>query len=171
MKNWHVIQVIGGSEEKVINRIQHEDFHAFLPKRIRIQRRQGANVKIEEPLFRGYVFIETDKSYRSFRLHLHEVIRPVEGFIRLLKYDNEGLETILPEERQFIECFCDKQKVVQPSIGFIEGEKVVISEGPLLGQESAIKRIDRHKRTAELELTLFGQPQRVIVSLEVIEKV
>jgi len=169
-KHWHVIQVIGGQETKVVEKIQSKSFHAFIPKRVRILRKQGKIERIEEPLFPGYVFIETDKEYTHFRLHLEKHIRPVKGVIRLLKHDNEGLETILPHERMFIERFTDTDKLVQPSIGFIEGDRIVVTSGPLMGQESLIRKINRHKRTAELEISMFGREQSVSVSLEIITK-
>lgn len=141
-----------------------------MPKKVRLLRKAGSVERIEEPLFPGYIFIETDKEYALFRMHMERKIRPVNGVIRLLKHDNEGLETILPHERSFIEKFTDTERTIQPSIGFIEGDKIVVTSGPLMGQESLIRKINRHKRTAELEISMFGRVQTVTVSLEILLK-
>ena len=44
-------------------------------------------------------------------------------------------------------------------------------EGPLVGMEGMIKRIDRHKRMAVLEVELFNRISEVKVGLEIVEKV
>lgn len=56
------------------------------------------------------------------------------------------------------------------STGFIEGDKVTITDGPLAGKEAMIKRIDRHKRIAVLNVEMFGECIGVTVGLEVVEK-
>ena len=57
------------------------------------------------------------------------------------------------------------------SIGIIVGDHVVVTEGPLQGLESMIVKVDRHKRTALLEMDFFDRIQTVEVGLEVIEKI
>ena len=168
--HWHVIQVLGGTEDRFIHQIQSENFFAFVPKKIIIFKRNGIVKKVLEPLFRGYVFVETDKDYRSFLEHLNTQIKPVKGFIRLLRKDHSGDETVLPHERAFIERFTDHRRVIDVSMGIIVGDRVVVTAGPLQGLESMIVKVDRHKRTALLEMDFFDRIQTVEVGLEVIEK-
>ena len=56
------------------------------------------------------------------------------------------------------------------SEGYIEGDKVRVTAGPLCGLEGLIKKIDRHKRTACLEFDMFGQTVSTSVGLEITEK-
>ena len=42
------------------------------------------------------------------------------------------------------------------SCGLIEGDKVTITDGPLAGKEAMICKINRHKRTATLNVEMFG---------------
>ena len=44
------------------------------------------------------------------------------------------------------------------------------TDGPLQGKEGLIKKIDRHKRKAYLELPMFGRMQTVQVGLEIVAK-
>jgi transcriptional antiterminator NusG len=55
-------------------------------------------------------------------------------------------------------------------VGVIEGDRIIVTKGPLQGFESLIKKIDRHKRKATIEITLMGLPLAVDVGLEVISK-
>jgi len=171
IQNWHVIQVLGGKEDKIIDKVNlTEECRAFTPKRVKILRSEGKTIKISEILFKGYVILETDLNYIDFKKLLFEYVKPLQGFVRLLEHDRVGTETILPLERKFIEQYTNHERVIEPSIGFIQGDKVIITEGPLIGHESDIKRIDRHKRTAELELSMFGRSQTIHVSCEIISK-
>ena len=56
------------------------------------------------------------------------------------------------------------------SEGVIENSKVRVISGPLVGKEGFIKRIDRHKRKAFLEMEMFGRVQKVQVGLEIVAK-
>lgn len=56
------------------------------------------------------------------------------------------------------------------SSGIIENDRVQILAGPLMGMEGNIRRIDRHKRTAYLEIEMFGRTVEMKVGLEIIRK-
>ena len=45
-----------------------------------------------------------------------------------------------------------------------------MTKGPLQGREKMISRIDRHKRTAYLEIEMFGRTVEMKVGLEIIRK-
>ena len=63
----------------------------------------------------------------------------------------------------------DKQ-LVEISFGIIENDRVQILAVPLMGMEGNIRRIDRHKRTAYLEIEMFGRTVEMKVGLEIIRK-
>ena len=63
------------------------------------------------------------------------------------------------------------EQIVSMSEGIIEGTQVIITSGSLMGMEGLIKKIDRHKRKAWLDLELFGRMQQVEVGLEITRKV
>ena len=55
-------------------------------------------------------------------------------------------------------------------ISAIQGEQIFITEGPLQGKEGQIIRIDRHKRIAYLQLSMFNKETTTKVGLEIISK-
>ena len=63
----------------------------------------------------------------------------------------------------------DKQ-LAEMSSGIIENDRVRILSGPLMGMEGNIRRIDRHKRIAYLEIEMFGRTVEMKVGLEIIRK-
>ncbi len=170
LKHWYIVQVFRGSENLFIDRLgSFIDYEVFTPKQIQLLKRKDRMIKVLKPLFPGYIFIATDKDYKSFRKFYQQSIAIIEGCVRVLKYKDD-IETLYPHERAFIERFVNKDKVIDSSIGFLEGDHIRITEGPLVGNESLIKKINRHKRTALVEVTLFGEIQSIELSCEIIAK-
>ena len=64
----------------------------------------------------------------------------------------------------------DERRVVEMSEGIMEGSKVVVLRGPLRGHEAEIKRIDRHRRMAELEVSMLGRMKTIRLGLEIVSK-
>ena len=51
----------------------------------------------------------------------------------------------------------DGNHTVRMSEGYISGDKITVTRGPLMGFEGDIRKIDRHKRRAYIDVTLFGR--------------
>lgn len=62
------------------------------------------------------------------------------------------------------------RRVIQMSEGIVEGGKVIVLRGPLVGHEAEIKRIDRHRRMAELEVSMLGRTKTIRLGLEIVSK-
>lgn len=60
--------------------------------------------------------------------------------------------------------------MVEVSTGYQEGDTITITDGPLMNQEGNIVKIDRHKRIAYVDVSLFGQVTRIQVGLEIVSK-
>ena len=173
MKYWYVLFVLTGYEEKVkdkINEYNIEEIEAFIPKKTKHYKIKGQVIKKEEILFKGYIFVKTDLPYKEFKVFLSKDIKYLTGYIKLLEHDKEGTESLYPQERMFLERFTNKKHVIEESIGFIEGDQIIVTSGPLAGHESMIKKIDRHKRLAYLDIDMFGRSQTISISLEIISK-
>ena len=56
------------------------------------------------------------------------------------------------------------------SRGIIKSGELVILSGPLMGRTAQVKKIDRHKRLAYVEVEMLGRKNLVKLGLEVIEK-
>ena len=73
------------------------------------------------------------------------------------------------EEEQFLRGLCDGTHHSGMSRGYIQDGHTHITEGPLRGKERLIRKIDRHKRLARLEMP--GNLRDVNVGLEIYSKV
>ncbi|MEH2955939.1 antiterminator LoaP [Candidatus Merdisoma sp. JLR.KK011] len=166
---WYVIQVRTGTEREIIRQCQtvipKETLEkSFLPCFEEMKRYQGAWHKEQKLLFPGYVFLisgDPEQLYRS--------LKPVIGLTKLLKTGDQIISLTEPEI-QFLLRFGGTEQLVKMSTGFVEQDQIIILDGPLKGMEGYIKKIDRHRREASLELPMFGRILDVKVGLEIIGK-
>ena len=64
----------------------------------------------------------------------------------------------------------DEYNYIAMSYGYIVDDQLMIYKGPLSVKSDMVKKIDRHKRIADIEVYLWHQPKRVRVGLEIIDK-
>lgn len=83
---------------------------------------------------------------------------------------NEDAYFLTPCERPYLKDLCWEDNLVPMSRGMIKNGRTIVTKGPLKGRECLIRRIDRHKRIAEIEIALEGQKRQVTVGLEINEK-
>ena len=63
-----------------------------------------------------------------------------------------------------------EEHLIKMSKGIIEGDHIIVESGPLKGYEGFIKKIDRHKRLAFIDVELFNTVITVKVGLEIVSK-
>lgn len=166
---WYVMQVRTGTEANICRQCDARIPEAilqkcFIPYYEEQKRIRGKWTTLQKVLFPGYVFLITYKVEELFQ-HL----KHVEGLTKLLG-TGEEIIPISEKETNFLLSFGGEDQVVEMSRGIIEGAQVVIQSGPLQGKEGLIRKIDRHKRKAYLEMEMFGRIQRVEVGLEITMK-
>lgn len=166
---WYVLQVRTGTEENI--RLQCRSnisetvlSHCFIPYYEEKKRIRGEWTIQKKVLFPGYVFVVTEKVEK-----LYKDLKDVIGLTKLIGTGQE-IVPITDEERQFLVSFGGADQIVGMSEGIIDQSKVIVTSGPLKGKEGYIKKIDRHKRKAWLEVSMFGRIQDVQVGLEITEK-
>ena len=167
---WYVVQVATGREQAACELIG-ERVDASLLKECFVPRRKVAFKEadewktVEAPLFPGYVIVDSEQPKR-----LRAALDRLPDFARLLDVDG----TFLPldeEEIAWINAFTRRgHRVVDMSHAVVEGGVVRIVDGPLVGREAQVKRINRRKRRAVLALRILGRDVEVPVGLEILRK-
>lgn len=168
---WYVVQVIGGQEHAVIRQIQKlvdaETFASCFVPQYEIKKKYSGVWKYRrEILFPGYVFIDT-KTPNEFSRELYKVSR----MTKLLHDGNEHFIPLADDEKTIISAFIgDDDHVMKMSEGIIEGDEIVILKGPLMNHVGLVKKIDRHKRLAYLEIMMCGRKTTIKAGLEIVKK-
>lgn len=166
----YVIQVPGGRESRVvdlINRFVSDGLvrECFIPRCEVMRRHKGEWHKRIETLMPGYLFIECKDVGR-----VNEELRRVPAFTRLLGNDDRFIP-LTDDETRWLNAFTDLDtRVVKMSKGVIEGDKAIVLNGPLKNCEGYIRKIDRHKRIAYLDLPVMGRMKTIKVGLEIVAK-
>lgn len=137
----------------------------FVPRFETMRRWKGEWHKRTERLAPGYLFVET---HDAEKLALQ--LRRVPAFTKVLG-NNEVFIPLNDEEVAWLNAFTgNDRRVIEMSEGIVEGDKVIVLRGPLRGHEAEIKRIDRHRRMAELEVSMLGRMKTIRLGLEIISK-
>ena len=170
--NWYVLFVMGGKEKAIRDFIneKYESVHAFIPVIEIIHTKQGEEYVVEKPMFPSYLFIESELQQKEFQKLVQNARQMKSGIIKELKYDEE-ISALREYEREYLEGLLNDEHRLTRSIGYLEQDEVVITEGPLKGYESHITRIDRHKKKAILNLDILSKETKITVSLEIIKKI
>lgn len=166
---WYVIQTVSGKEQSCAGicraRIDSSLYNKiFVPMYIDKLHLKGKWHDVKKILFPGYFFIDTDDIEPVL-----EIIAGIELFTKILK-NADKVAPIYDEEKRFLQSMMNEENVIYCSTGFIISEKICITEGPLRNHYGLIKKIDRHRRIAKLEINFFGRLTPVEVGLEVLAR-
>lgn len=165
MNSWYVLQIPTGKEREIADTCRLS--LAGIPAKIklfnveRLKRYHGAWHKEICPMFPGYLIFEGNPSIVSERLS-HLVV-----FNRVLK-NNSNFQPLYDSEIEFLKRLADENLCVKLSEGYIEGEQVFVTRGPMVNFTGKIKKIDRHKRTAVIEAEIFGRSVEFKLGFEII---
>lgn len=169
----YVMQVATGRERQTVQLLERvlggaPRLELFVPRYRYRKKIKGAWQFTEELLTPGYVYLRTSKIDID---ELAQQVRRAPAFARVLAQDGKIISLSADEER-WLQALAGAGEghVVEPSYGFIEGDRVVITEGPLVGFEAQIKKLDRHKRLAYVEVHLMGRTKLIKVGAEIVRK-
>jgi transcription termination/antitermination protein NusG len=171
--NWYIIFVRTGSENKVKHALKNtfngNIIKPFIPLHEILLKFSGKIKREFKVLFPGYLFVESSLAEIDFIEFIKPFLKNLQDFISFVRYSN--FEIALKEsEKQMLLRLCNDKNQILSSVGIIEGENIIILNGPLKGIESKVKKINRHKRQAWLELEFMGSSRLVCVGLDIIRK-
>ena len=163
---WYVVQCISGREESAIEKCRNALDSKLEPKIFspicQFQKRyEGLWHTIEQIAFPGYILIESSQP-----AELEKLLQRISGVVVPVRIGG-GFFPMREEEEAFLREMLDERDCIRFSVGYLVDGTLVVSRGPLKEKGNFVRRIDRHKRIAELELSLLGEKKRVKIGLEV----
>ena len=178
---YYVIYVNARNESNakdMISRYIPDDLYSdcFYPVRLMKKKLRGRWTIVHERLIPGYIFIESDDVKA-----LYKELRTLPMFLRLLgKEESEEDIDIYPlsdEEVRWLKALSqgkdtkeNKHLIKLSRVGFDENDEIIVLDGPLLGLQGKIKKINLHKRVAEVELKFMNQDVIFFLGIDIIEK-
>ena len=164
---WCVVHVKDGGEgqaEAFVAGLLPGELNARCFHLIRSRRKkyEGEWQTVYEDLFPGYVFIDTDQPEKVYK-ELKKTPKP-----NLLFSDDEYVSTLEEHETELMERLADRRGRIGISRVRIGTDgKISYLSGPLLGMGNRVRRVNLHKRIAEIETEIMGRKRLLYLGIEI----
>jgi transcriptional antiterminator NusG len=164
---WYVTFVETGKEEVVQKWLDHyfdqKTQRNMVPKRRLIEKKDGKSYPVIKKLFPGYVFICTDMNPEKYR-----IIKNIPNIIRFLS--TGAYYSSIDDSEMSVILRLVGDDIIGCSKILVDNSKILVKEGCLYGMEGIIKKVDKHKNRAKIQLDFMGEPRTVDVGVEIIYK-
>lgn len=173
MSDTYVLFTESGQEQDVLHAVQtwllRPDERIYCPTRVLVKRVRGRDTVVEQNLYPGYLFIDTDHPMDLLQRGKCSKGKILFHYTRLLLTDRE-LHPLSQQEQSLLRHLLGADDTCHMSKGYLEGDQVVLTEGPLIGMEGCIRSINRHKKTAKITTRILDRDVNVVVGLEIVKK-
>jgi transcriptional antiterminator NusG len=163
LDDWYSLFVRTGLEHNIVRKLVNlriESLQYHVPRReIKIRRGGSWHVEIN-PMFPGYILVHgqlTADSYNRIKQ-----ISDVYAWI----CNESGPRRISQNEIAILRKLLDSQDVIRMSKVLYEGDKVIVVEGPLIGNEAIIRKVDRRSGRVKISVGMFGNEKLVDISVD-----
>lgn len=157
--NWFELVVERGKEETFAQCLNAEPYwKVYFPRVQKHLRTHGVDSFGERPFSAGCVLMETNLSIKEVSEHLS----------KHTQFGITAFQVLSEETVLLIKRLCGDDWLMKMSKGYIIDGIPKIQEGPLVGEELHIEKINRHKRFCQLDYKLNNQ--NILAGLEITEK-
>lgn len=158
VKYWYAIYVRSRAEKKVVAQLEDIGVEAFLPLVTRVKQWSDRKKKVEEPLFKSYVFVHSTKKQ-------HIPILNVYGVLKFVTFEHEAV--VVPDNQivaiqRYISDFDEKESELT-NIELQVGDWVRITNGPMLGLKGRLHDV-KDKRKLVVYINTVGQYLPISIS-------
>lgn len=152
---WYIAHVKSGFATKLVSVLnKQENMEAFIPKSERWFGRQGKTIEfIVKELYPDYVFIKSNLDIETFDKRFKEYFKTVSGLVDLLEY--KDTYPLTNNEQVLLEKLLDNTDTIKHTKGIVIDRKFVPTDGPLVGLEDMIKKVDKYRRYATLDTEIL----------------
>ena len=140
-KHWYALYVRSRSEKKVLMQLEEQGIEAFLPLVTRLKQWSDRKKKVEEPLFKSYVFVHSNEKE-------HYPVLNVYGVVKFVTFEHKPV--VVPDNqiiaiKRYIDDFVDEETNLK-NADLKEGQLVRIIAGPMMGLIGRLQSVKDKKR-------------------------
>ena len=152
-KCWHALYVRSRSEKKVLSQLVEMGVEAYLPLITVVRKWSDRRMKVQEPLFKSYVFVRSNNKQYIPILNVY-------GVVRFVCFEREAV--VVPENqivaiRKFVSDYENGEEFkMQNDEELKVGQTVRIINGPMKGLTGRLDTI-RNKRHLIVYIDVVGQ--------------
>lgn len=149
---WYLVHVPEGREQSTCKKVRSiipEDIleEAFVPRKEHWFKHGSEWTLRKVPLFKGY-FVAVTKDAPALSRALSKLSFPVQ----LAGAMDRGYMPLAYGVQEFLSASMDEDHVIRNSTGEIVNDCLHVLKGPLAGQESRVRRVNRHMRRATVRV-------------------
>ena len=166
-KNWHALYVRSRAEKKVLSQLEEKGIEAYLPLITKLKQWSDRRKKVEEPLFKSYVFVRCSKKDFINVLSVY-------GVLKFVSFEHEAV--IVPENqivaiKKFVKDYEKGEEFkLMNSENLKEGQMVRIITGPMKGVKGRLETIEK-KRFLVIRVDVVGQEIPVHIARAKVEPI
>jgi transcriptional antiterminator NusG len=172
--HWYIIHVYSGFEKKVRDAIREQAeqkglAHLFeeilVPMEEVVEIRRGKRVPGERKFFPGYVIVKMELNDETWSLVRNTA--KVTGFL-----GGGGKPQPIPdrEAERIIAQMAEGVEHPRPSVAFMIGDQVRVSDGPFSSFSGTVEEVDEGKGRLKVSVSIFGRATPVDLEYSQVEK-
>ncbi|WP_285106719.1 antiterminator LoaP [Paenibacillus sp. UMB4589-SE434] len=173
--HWYALFVETGQEETVQRSLKQQFdptiLMSLVPKRKVPEKKMGHTQHVLRKMFPGYVLIQTSMNadrYHSLRRIPHVLRMLTNGRKNEHNPESFQLSSIHDVEIAHLLKLLDATEILEYStLQILSNSNIHVVAGPLQGMENLIKKVDRHKNRATLQLPFLGEPRSIEVGIHI----
>ena len=180
-KQWFVVHVLSGQEQKVRDRIlrnaEAEElsdyiFDVLVPQERVEENRKGKKIETKRKFFPGYIIVnmmlfDEDKQLVDKTWYF---IKEMDGVIGFAGTKDKPIPMRQREVDGMLGQIKEREENVRPAISFESGDTVKVGDGPFEGQTGTIEEIDHETGKLLVSVTIFGRDTPVELDAWQVEK-
>ena len=150
---WHALYVKSRTEKKVLSQLEDNGFQAYLPLVTQVKKWSDRKKKVEEPLFKSYVFVYSNEKEYIPILNIY-------GVVRFVSFERKAV--VVPENqilaiKKFVNDYEKGEEYkLMNNEDLKEGQMVRIISGPCKGLTGRLETIC-NKRHLIVFIEVVGQ--------------
>ncbi len=155
MEHWYAIYTRPRHEKRVNERFLEKNIEVFLPLVKQVRQWKDRKKKVEEPLFKSYIFARFEYKFR------HHVLQ-TDGVIKIVNFFGEP--AVVPDwQIDALKSIIDNPEKMRLENYIKPGELVEVTAGPFKGMKGTVKSL---RGEARLVITIDGIMQSVSVEID-----
>jgi transcriptional antiterminator NusG len=180
-KQWFVVHVLSGQEQKVRDRIlrnaEAEElsdyiYEVLVPQERVEENRKGKKIETKRKFFPGYIIVnmmlfDDDKQLVDKTWYF---IKEMDGVIGFAGTKDKPIPMRQREVDGMLGQIKEREENVRPAISFETGDTVKVGDGPFEGQTGTIEEIDHETGKMLVSVTIFGRDTPVELDAWQVEK-
>ena len=160
--HWYAVYTKPRNEKKAFDRLTKDGFEVYLPLISRIKQWSDRKKKVEEPLFKSYLFVKVSN------IEYYNILKDP-ATVRYICFEGKAAP-IRNEDITNIKKFLLTDYEIETTSENIEpGTNIVITAGPMMGMKGELVEKARKKRVV-IRLDIIGQNLLVHVPLQMVKK-